>query len=92
MNRLMDAAALRRGMQDLLDKGLQLEYVKWQAPVSPAPNTEPVYEFKLTKTVGKYKVDQISKNGDSIYFLLNGAIGMSPWVNAVQSRPILSDN
>lgn len=80
----------KSAMEKLIAQGIQCDYVKFQGPVPRGPNLEPVYEFRLEAKDSKYKVDQISKDGDTVYWRIGQVIEMTPWVNVAYARPILS--
>jgi len=66
----------------------QYSYVKFQSPVPPGVNKEPVYELKLESKDPRYKVDNISRIGDTVYLESGDLIQETPWDNVVIARPI----
>lgn len=51
-------------LQQAKDKGIPVKYVRFHQPVAPAPNVEPVNEFKVETDPlkrNKYSVDSILK-------------------------------
>ena len=66
----------------------EYSYIRFQAPVPPGLNLEPVYELKIDTKDKRYKADKITKDGDTIYLECNGQIQETPWVNVQYARPI----
>ncbi len=87
--RRIDKMNGKEHLQYLLDEGIQCYYVRFQAPVSPKENKEPVYEFKLECKDPRYKVDEISHDNYTLYWKIDGVIQETPWVNVQWARPIL---
>ncbi len=72
------------------NKEVQYSYIRFQSPVPPGPTLEPVYEFKLDTKDKKYKVDKITRIGDTIYLYHGDMVHHTPWVNVSYARPISS--
>jgi len=90
-------SALERSFED----GIKCWYARFQAPVSPGINMEPVYEFYVRHPAenimphspkNKYTVDAMSHNEHTMYWKLGGLIQETPWVNVQWARPIVSYN
>lgn len=85
----VDTSPLESVIETLMAKGIPCEYMKFQSPVPAAIGMEPVYELKLESKDSKYKVDQISHNGNTVYWRKNGFIQFAPWVNVQHARPLV---
>jgi hypothetical protein len=79
----------RESLQFSLDDGIQCHYIRFQSPVAPKENKEPVFEFKLQSKDPRYKVDQISHTDTMVFWKIDGIIQTTPYVNVQWSRPIL---
>lgn len=64
-------------------------YIRFQSPVPPGPNLEPVYEFRLDTKDKRYLATQITRDQDTVYLMCGDCIQETPWVNVVFARPIL---
>lgn len=81
---LVPISYLERAIHD----GIQCDYIRFQSPIPPGSNTEPVYEFRLEAKDRKYVVEQISHNEHTVYWKFQGRIQETPWVNVQLARPI----
>ncbi len=74
----------KTNLQELIDSGISCYYVKFQNPVAPGKDKEPVYEFK-TKTDNpndkKYVVEQMWWTPKGLVFKANGETDISPSAN-----------
>jgi hypothetical protein len=66
----------------------EYSYVKFQSPVPPGKDLEPVYEFKLDTKDKRYKADKITREGDTVYLHHGATIQETPWVNVAFARPV----
>jgi hypothetical protein len=71
-----------------MEQATPCDYIRFQSPVAPGVNTEPVYEFRLEAKDKKYVVDQISHDSHTVYWKFQGRIQETPWVNVQLARPI----
>lgn len=76
---------------DILEStGIPCRYVRFQTPVPPYLDREPVSEFKLTAKDTKYKVDKITYTKLGVIWRAGGEIDIAPLANVAYSRSIQS--
>ena len=71
-----------------MDKAIQCTYIRFQAPVAPLEDKEPVYELKLSSKDPRYKVDEICHDSHTVYWRIDDTVSQTPWVNVQLARPI----
>lgn len=70
-------------------QGIPLKWVKFQSPVAPQKDREPVYEFKIEGlSKDKYLVDQMRWCPQGIIWRKGGAPEITPLINVLQARPL----
>lgn len=77
----------QKTIASLAAKGIQLSYVKFQAPVAPSPKMEPVHEFKLVSTNqlgNKYVVQELVWTPEAICWRHNDVWQLTSSANFVQ--------
>ncbi len=63
-----------------------LKYVRFHSPVPNHENSEPVYEFRLTGTTEKYKVEGMTLTKDGLEFTSHGDTNFVPLANIIYAR------
>lgn len=76
-------------IERLEKEGIPLSYVRFQAPVPPYVNAEPLYEFNTAGT-SKYVVESITLSVEGIIWRARGELDISPTANYQYGRVIQS--
>lgn len=71
-----------------LAEGVPCYYVRFQNPVSPGVNREPVSEFYIKGPTGKYIVDQIIYTPYGLIFRAFGETDIVPLANVMLTRTV----
>jgi hypothetical protein len=78
----------KTNLEKLIEDGIPVYYAKFQNPVAPGENKEPVSEFKIKTNHVKYKVDKMLRCPNGLIFEVNGELDIVESANVVVSRVI----
>jgi hypothetical protein len=68
------------------NRGVACHYVRFQAPVPPSKDKEPVSEFCTQGPTTKYIVDRITYCEQGVIWRANGELDITPLANVMYSR------
>jgi len=69
-------------------EGVPCYYARFQGPVPPSLNKEPVSEFYLKSSTNKYVVDRITYTEHGLIWRANSELNMTPLANVQYVRSI----
>jgi len=73
-------------LQELIDSGIPVHYVRFHQPVPPGIDKEPVSEFRIESPQKKYKVDRMMRCKGCLIFEAYGETDIVESANVIYSR------